>query len=126
MTRATRRHRRAFLLIETALATLLVIVAMTLTAGMLTWIVAERRSAERRGWAAQEAAIAMERFAILPYDDLTTKVAQASARLSDAARDALPDARMTAEVSDAGEGLARRVGPRTRMGEARQIARVLG
>ena len=48
----------------------------------------------------------MERLAILPYDDLTTKVAQASARLSDAARDALPDARMTAEVSDAGEGLA--------------------
>lgn len=106
MTRATRRQRRAFLLLETGMAGLLVVLAMTLTVGMLTWIVAERRSAERRGWAAQEAANAMERLSALPYQDLTTTLAQGSARLSDAGRDALPDARMTAEVSDAGEGLA--------------------
>ena len=103
--RKTRGKRRAFLLVETVMAGLLVALAMTLTVGLLSWVGAERRASERRGWAAQEAANGMERLTALPFDRLTSEVAKTTAKLSDAARGALPDSRLIAEVRDSDDGL---------------------
>lgn len=95
-----RPRRRAYLLIETAMAGLLIALAMTMTVRLLAWVASERRSAERRGWAAQEAANAMERLAALPFDRLDPSAAKAAARLSPAASGLLPGGRVAVEVAD--------------------------
>ncbi|MDB5351529.1 MAG: hypothetical protein JWN86_2776 [Planctomycetota bacterium] len=100
MIRSLRKKRRAYLLAETAVAGLLLGAAMVMTVKMLGWMAVERRSSERRGWAVQEAANAMEHLTALPFDALSSATARNAVRLSDSAGKVLPDASLAIEVSD--------------------------
>ncbi len=100
MKRSSRKSRRAYLLAETAIAGLLLGAAMVMTVKMLGWVATERRSAERRGWAIQEAANVMEHLTALPFDRLSTKAARAAAKLSAPAANLLPEGRIEVEVRD--------------------------
>lgn len=93
-----RPRRRAYILAETVAAGLILGAAMILTVRLLGWTAAERRAAERRGWAVQEAANAMEALAALPFDRLTAETATATARLSDLAGAVLPEGQVEARV----------------------------
>jgi len=101
-----RGHRPAFILLETIAAGLLVGLVMVMTVRLLTWTAAERRSAERRGWAVQEAANAMELLAGSPFDRLAPGPI-ASVTLSPGAKAILPEGRIGAEVRDEPDGMKR-------------------
>lgn len=96
----SRLKRRAYLLIETAMAGLLVALAMAMTLTLLTWTLSERRISERRGWATQEAANLMERLTALPFDRLDSSTARTEATLSAGASSVLPAAKFEAEIHD--------------------------
>jgi hypothetical protein len=90
--------RRGLTTIEMVMATLVLGVAMTLTVQILGWVVRERRGADRRAIAVQEAANAMERLAAQPWDQLTPEAARAEPLSSEALR-ALPGAELNVMVS---------------------------
>ena len=100
MRRTRPRPRRAVFLAETAAAGLILALAMVLIVRLVSWTAVERRSAERRGWAIQEAANAMEVLAALPFDRLTTASARAAAKLSPSAAAILPGGAVEVAVSD--------------------------
>lgn len=100
MRSSSRPRRRAYVLAETAVAGLLVGAAMVLAVKLLGWTAAERRAAERRGWAVQEAANAMEAIAALPFDRLSIASAEAAAKLSRSASEVLPGGRIEVQVAD--------------------------
>ncbi|HEX8202509.1 MAG TPA: prepilin-type N-terminal cleavage/methylation domain-containing protein, partial [Isosphaeraceae bacterium] len=54
--------RRGFTLVEMAAAAAILMVAMTLTVQLVGWVATERRAAEQRTRAIQEAANLMERL----------------------------------------------------------------
>jgi Tfp pilus assembly protein PilE len=89
---------RGLTTIEMVMATLVLGVAMTLTVQILGWVMRERRGADRRAIAVQEAANAMERLAAQPWDQLTPEAAQ-SEPLSPAALQALPGAELNVTVA---------------------------
>jgi Tfp pilus assembly protein PilV len=90
--------RRGFTLLEVTLAGLLLVVLMAITVQMLGWVVSERRAAERRQWAIQEAANVMERLVVQPWDELTSDVEEAI-DLSPQASAVLPDAELQVTVA---------------------------
>ena len=98
-----RGRRRAYMLIETMAAGVLVALAMMTAVKLLSWTAAERRSAERRGWASQEAANAMEKLAAIPYDRLGPG-STGAVKLSPSAVGLLPGASLTAEIGEVAEG----------------------
>ena len=103
----SRRSRRAFLLLETITAGLLVGLAMVLTVRLLAWSGTQRRSAERRGWAVQEAANVMETLAAAPFDRLDDATAATLAKGSSGASSALPGYRLRATVRTEADGMKR-------------------
>ena len=71
VSRRTTRRRGAFAAIELTVATILLVVAMTLAVQALGWVAAERRATERRAAAVREAANLMERLTARPFDQIT-------------------------------------------------------
>ncbi len=81
---------RGYGLVELAIATLLLGVAMTIVAQTVGWLAAERRGAERRQRALQEAANLMERLGSRRWEELTPELARAQS-LSPATKAVLRD-----------------------------------
>ena len=102
---ARRACRRGFTLIELIVAGALLLAAMAISAQFLGWLAAERRAADRRRAAIQEAAIVLERLAARPWAELTPESARAL-RLSEPARRALPGGELAVDVSER-DGLKR-------------------
>lgn len=94
----SRPKRRAYLLIETAMAGFMVALGMAMTLTLLAWTVSERRMSERRGWAAQEAANLMERLTALPFFRLDSATARREAKLSTSAETVLHGAKVEAVI----------------------------
>jgi len=81
------------------MATVLLMIAMTLTVKVLGWVALERRAAERRQRAVIEVANVMERITAYPFEEVTPALAR-RITLSETARQRLPDAELALDVSD--------------------------
>ncbi len=90
--------RRAVTIIEVLAAFVLVAAATTVCLNLLVGRAAQRRAIQDQQTALQEAANLMERLSALPWDELGDEAA-AKARLSDAARQALPDAKLEVRLT---------------------------
>ncbi len=102
-------HRRGYGLIELTICAMLFVAAMGLMLGTASWVAAERRGAERRQVATQEAANLMERLAARPFDELTPESAKRLA-LSDHAKASLRDGSIDVVIAAiAGDVPARRI-----------------
>jgi len=111
-----RRRRRGSLIVEVAMATVLLLITMTLTVKVLGWVAHERRSAERRQRALMEVANVMERITAYPFDEVTPGLARRF-KLSETARELLPESELALDVRDGApaEGrTARRIAIRLR------------
>ncbi len=84
------------------MATVLLVVAMTLTVKVLGWAAHDRRTAERRERAVVEAANVMERISAQPFEQLTPELA-GRVTLSEAARESLPGAELAVDLQS-GDG----------------------
>jgi prepilin-type N-terminal cleavage/methylation domain-containing protein len=93
------KPRNGFTLIEVSVAGVLLALLMAVSVQMLSWVASERRAADRRQWAAQEAANVMERLTAQPWERLTAEHA-AAIELSAATRDLLPEAKLGVNVID--------------------------
>ena len=102
--RPRRAGRRALILAETMAAGTLLVAGMVMTLQLLRWTADERRGAERRGWALQEAANAMERISSLRFDSLDTESARSAGTLSPSARSVLPGGEIRVDVRNASAG----------------------
>jgi hypothetical protein len=91
--------RRAFTMIEIALAAGPLAVAMTATVQVLGWVALERRAVERRQWAVLEVANLMEHLAAEPWDRITPESARALAR-SEEIRQKLPGPELSITVDE--------------------------
>jgi prepilin-type N-terminal cleavage/methylation domain-containing protein len=116
MTIADRSHiaarHRGFTMIEIAVTSLMLAIAMTATMRCLGWVAAERRAVERRQCAVEEVANLMERLAARPWGRLTPGPVD-DLKLSEPAREKLPGAELTVMVDDqAGSPGARRLSVR--------------
>ena len=80
--RSTRARRRGSLLVEVAMATVLLMIAMTLTVKVLGFVALERRACERRQRAMLEVANLMERITAYPFDEVTPELAKAADALA--------------------------------------------
>jgi len=112
----TGRTRRGSLLAEVAMATVIVMIAMSLTVKVLGWVALERRSAERRQRAELEVANLMERITAHPFEEVTSDVARRMT-LSTTAGQSLPDSDLAVEVTSSEPGAgraAKRIGIRLR------------
>lgn len=92
--------RRGYGLIDLTIASLLIAVAVGIAAKSVVWVAAERRGAERRERAMQEAANLMERLAARPRDELTPALAE-SLTLSPATASALRDGSLEVAIGPA-------------------------
>jgi len=95
---AGRRARRGSLLAEIAMSSVLLMIAMSLTVKVLGWMGVERRSWDRRQWAAQEISNLMEEATCRPFEDVTSASLKGMA-ISSHARALLPGAEFAAEVA---------------------------
>jgi hypothetical protein len=93
----TRRGRRGSLLVEVAMAGVMLAIAMGLTVKVLGWIAIERRAADHRQWAAQEVCNVMERVTARPYGAVSPG-AVGDVALSPQARQMLPAAELKVDV----------------------------
>jgi len=113
---SARRRRRGSLLAEVAMATVLLMIAMTVTVRVLGWVALERRAAERRQRALIEVANVMERITAYPFEEVTPELVRRMT-LSEPARRLLPDSELVLDVKDgagAGGRTARRIAIRLR------------
>jgi Tfp pilus assembly protein PilV len=107
-------RRRAFTMVEVAITSLLLVIAMTVTLQVLGWVASERRAVDRRQYAIHEAANLMERLAARPWDQLTTGAVKDLA-LSELARQTLPGAELSVAAEETGEPIgAKRLSVRLR------------
>ncbi len=95
---AGRRQRRGSLLAEIAMSSVLLMIAMSLTVKVLGWMGVERRSWDRRQWAAQEVSNLMEEATSRPFEDVTSASLKGLA-ISPQAQALLPGAELAAEVA---------------------------
>jgi hypothetical protein len=109
------RRRGGYTLLEVVMAVMVLLTAMSLVVKVLGWVAAERRATDRRLWASQQVANAMERVSAEPFDRVATGRVKEMTSGSGASR-VLPDAEWDAEVADetAGPVPARRVTLRLR------------
>jgi len=98
--------RRGSLLAEVAMATVLLMIAMTLTVKVLGSVALERRASERRQRAVLEVANLMERITAYPFEEVTGDLAGRMA-LSPAARQSLPDSELAVGVVGSEPGAGR-------------------
>jgi hypothetical protein len=94
-----RSGRHGALLVETTVALILLMIAMSVTVELVGAAGRARIAAERRTRASIEAASLMERLTALPYDKLTAELAR-GIYLAKAVEQALPDARLTVEIKE--------------------------
>ena len=113
--RRRRRTRRGSFLVETAMAALMLMVALTLITKVVGAVAAERRGWDRREVALAEVGNLIERLAARPYEELTPESVKGLALGPEAGR-TLPGAELSAKVEDepAGKVDARRVSVRLR------------
>ena len=104
--RSTRSRRRGSLLVEVAMAAVLLMIAMTLTVKVLGFVALERRASERRQRALFEVANLMERITAYPFDEVTPELA-GRLTLSPAARQSLPDSELAVDVAGSEPGPGR-------------------
>jgi hypothetical protein len=95
--RIGKRPRRGYTLVEIAVAALLLMAAMSITVKALGWVARERRSADRRQWAAQEVSNVMEQLTAEPFEKLNTARAREITLASKAER-VLPGASWQVEI----------------------------
>ena len=96
------RRRKGFTLLELTVTAFLLGAVMTLMVQFLAVIAAQRRGAERRTTAILEVGNLMEAFTARGFESVTTESAR-SLSLSEQARDALPDAELSIDVSEEGK-----------------------
>ena len=106
-------RRRGFTMIEMVAGAAILAVLLAVSMEFFHATALYRRAARQRELATQEVANLMERLAAIPWQDLTPEKG-GQVRLSDAARRALPGAKLTIEVSSpaderAGEPPAKRI-----------------
>ena len=104
--RSTRSRRRGSLLVEVAMAAVLLMIAMTLTVKVLGFVALERRASERRQRALVEVANLMERITAHPFDEVTPELA-GRLTLSPPARQSLPDSELAVDVAGSEPGPGR-------------------
>jgi Tfp pilus assembly protein PilV len=92
------RRPRGYGMVEVTLSSVLIVIALGLVVQTVGWLAAERRGAERRERATQEAANLMERLVDRPWDELTPESAR-SLTLSDAAQAVLRDGTLDVDVA---------------------------
>lgn len=92
-------RRRGFTLLECVVAGALMLVVLALATQLFLWDSRERREVWRRQVAQQEAANALERLSLAPYDAISTK-SLAEVRLSEEAQAWLPEGAIQATASD--------------------------
>jgi prepilin-type N-terminal cleavage/methylation domain-containing protein len=110
-------RRRGFGLVELTIATLLLGLAMTIVAQTAGWLAAERRGADRRRRALQEAANLMERLSSRPWDELTPELAR-DQRLSEPTKAILRDGALEVAVApEASDPKAKRIAIRIQWGD---------
>jgi Tfp pilus assembly protein PilV len=105
-TRRVSAGRRGSLLAEVAMATVMVMIAMTLTVKVLGYASLQHRAAEHRQRAELEAANVMERITADPYEAITVERARQAA-LSAASRATLPGAELVVDVAEDSPGAGR-------------------
>jgi Tfp pilus assembly protein PilV len=111
------RRPRGYGLIEVTISSLLIVVALGLVVQTVGWLAAERRGAERRERATQEAANLMERLADRPWDELTPESAR-SLTLSEPAQAVLRDGTLEVAVASiAGPPSAKKITILVRWGD---------
>lgn len=93
-----RRRRRGFAMVELTISTLLIAAALAIVVQTVGWLAAQRRGAERRQRATQEAANLMERLAARPWDELTPELAR-SLTLSPATAATLRDGALDVAIA---------------------------
>jgi hypothetical protein len=93
----THSSRRGSLLAEVTMATVILVIAMTLTLRVLAMVALERRDFERRQRAVIEVANLMERVTAVPFDQVDPELARGMT-LSDAGRRLLPDSDLAVDV----------------------------
>lgn len=94
-----RARRRGALLLEIVLSGTLLLVTMFSVVQLLGWMASERRAAERRQWAVQAAANALEHLAALPVAQLTPERLAAQALDPESSR-LLPGGHLSATLAD--------------------------
>jgi Tfp pilus assembly protein PilV len=105
--RNVRLHpRRGSLLAEVAMATVMLLIGMTLTVKVMGYVGLQRRSAEHRQRAIQEVANVMERLTAYPYEEVTAERARALS-ISQTAVQSLPDAELAVDVNESQPGAGR-------------------
>jgi Tfp pilus assembly protein PilV len=104
--RPTRSRRSGSLLVEVAMAAVLLMIAMTLTVKVIGLVALERRASERRQRALLEVANVMERITAYPFDQVTPELA-GRLTLSPAARQSLPDSELAVNVAASEPGPSR-------------------
>ncbi len=110
-------RRRGYGLFELAVATVLLGVAMAIVAQTVGWLAAERRGAQRRQRAVQEAANLMERLNARPWDELTPDLARAQV-LSPSTKALLRDGDLSVSIdAEPGSPTTRRVAIRIAWGD---------
>jgi Tfp pilus assembly protein PilV len=98
--------RRGSLLAEVAMATVMLLIGMTLTVKVMGYVGLQRRTAEHRQRAVQEVANAMERLTAYPFEEVTTERARALS-ISRSAVQSLPDPELTIDVNESQPGAGR-------------------
>jgi len=104
---STISRRRGSLLAEVTMATVLLMIAMTLTIKVLGVVALERRNSERKQRAVMEVANLMERITAFPFEQVTPGLA-GRMTVSDAVRQSLPDSELAVDVVGSEPGAGRR------------------
>jgi hypothetical protein len=104
--KSTRIRRRGSLLVELAMAAVLLMIAMALTVKVLGLVAHERRASERRQRALVEVANLMEQITAYPFEEVTPELGRRLS-LRATARQSLPDAELAVEVADKEPGAGR-------------------
>ena len=115
-TRRMSARRRGSILAEVAMATVMLMIAMTLTVQVLGYAGRQRRSADQRQRAASEAANILERLSASPYDELSPRRAGEMA-LPRALGASIPGAELAVDVAEESPGAgqaAKRIAVRIR------------
>lgn len=97
--RARPRRRRGYVLLEVAMAVVLLLAAMALAVRLVYLVGLEQRAGDRRAWALQTVANLAERAESEPFDAVTRDRLLVLAKSLGAA-DRLPSAEWSTEVSD--------------------------
>jgi hypothetical protein len=93
------RARRGALLADVGMATIVLMVAMSLMLKIMGTVALERRVADHRQRAALEVANLMERITAQPFDLVTTELAR-KLKISEPAKESLRDFELAVDVKD--------------------------